>query len=125
MNLIYRNSFWASVLSIVGTGVVAGGAMIVLYKADLVYGFFFILLGLPMVIYARILGDKKDFQKWWSTHVDAEREKRIAESEEEAIAVYNKYPRQIMVKKLQELNPQAAEKIRQRRQEIIDQRKRK
>lgn len=105
MILYYKNSFIASMISIIGC------AMIIAGFAD---GFQIvpILCGIPCLIggklYSNWVADRKAFKKWWKQIKDANLEPRIAESEELALEIYRKNPERRTLEKIRALNPTAA-----------------
>lgn len=110
MIIFYKNSFLASLVSIIGCifclcailGCVDGdpSALVLL------------LPGIPLLIWARVISDNKRFKKWWKQVTDANLEPQIAASVQTAIAIYNKNPQERTLKKIEELNPAAAANIR-------------
>lgn len=105
MVLYYKNSFVASMISIVGC------MLIIMGVAD---GFQIvpILLGIPFLIggklYSNWVADRKAFKKWWKQVKDANLEPRIAESAELAFEIYQKNPEKRTLEKIRTLNPTAA-----------------
>ena len=71
-----------------------------------------IVLSLPLLIGGRIISNNKSFKKWWKQVEDANLAPQIAQDINTAVAVYNKNPQSRTLKKIQQLNPAAAEQIR-------------
>lgn len=122
MVLFYRNSILASVISVLSCALSAGGLMLC-FSGDLGLGIPFILLGLPGVLGARILNDNKEFKKWWENTVGPELAQEVSQSREAAIALYNQNPQRRTIRKIAELNPEAAAHIEQRIKELMAQRR--
>lgn len=112
MILYYKNSFLASVVSILGCIFVVCGIMM-LTEGDVAESIPLIILGLPFLIGGRIISDNKAFKKWWKQVEDANLEPQIAQDLNTAVAVYNKNPQNRTLKKIESVNPAAAEHIRQ------------
>lgn len=105
MILYYRNSFVASMISLVGCMMIAGGI------AD-GWNIGLILLGIPFLIggklYSNWVAETKSFEKWWKQVENANLVSEIAKSTETAVAVYKKNPQERTLEKIRELNPAAA-----------------
>lgn len=72
-----------------------------------------IVLGIPLVVWGAIISENKKFKKWWKQITDNNLEPAIAQSMETAVAIYNKNPQSRTLKKIAQLNPAAADLIRQ------------
>lgn len=105
----YKNSFLASVVSILGCvfmmcaimGLVEGEPAMLLLA----------LIGIPLLIWARQISNNKAFKKWWKQIEDKHLEPQIAQSAEFAMMIYNKNPQKRTLKKISQLNPVAAQWI--------------
>lgn len=115
MILFYKNSFLASVVSILGCILVVAG-IVAIQDGDTGAGIGMIVLALPFLISGRIISNNKSFKKWWKQVKDANLEPQIAQDVNTAIAVYNKNPQGRTLKKIEQLNPAAAEQIRSGKQ---------
>ncbi len=111
MVIFYKNSFLASLVAIFGSVFAIGGVTICI-EGDM-SGIFLILVGIVLVIWGKTISENKAFKKWWKQVVDAGLVSQIATSTQTAIAVYNKNPQDRTLKKIEELNPAAAQTIRQ------------
>lgn len=111
MILFYKNSFLASVVSILGCIIVLLGVTTI-SDGDVAPGIGFIVLSLPFLIGGKIISNNKNFKKWWKQVEDAKLEPQIAQNVDTAFAVYNKNPQNRTLKKIEALNPAAAQEIR-------------
>ncbi len=112
MLLWYKNSFLSSLVSIFGcVGIIGGISGIA--EGEVVGGIMVIIVGIPLLIWGRIISDNKAFKKWWKQVTDANLEPQIAQDFQTAIAIYNKNPQKRTLKKIETLNPAAAVHIRQ------------
>ncbi len=114
MFIWYRNSFLASVVSIAGCGILIGG-IAVIAEGDILPGIAFIAAGLGLCILARVISGNKSFKKWWKQVTDANLEGAIARDADLAVKIYNKNPQNRTLKKIEQLNPAAADFIRKNR----------
>lgn len=110
---IYKNSFLASIVSILGTGVALCGLMALLSR-EIAVGIVAILLGFGLMVLASSISDRKAFRTWLKeakkkTDIDG----MIRASVSSAIAVYNLYPGTYMLSYVSNLNPEAGRQIRQ------------
>ena len=112
MVLFYRNSFWASLVSIFGSVFGISGIMMIV-EGEVVGGIVMIVLAIPMLIWAKSISEQKSFKKWWKAVADAGLEPQIAQSASVALQIYQKNPCELTLKKIAQLNPAAAESIRQ------------
>ena len=115
----YKNSFWASVVSILGCAMILGG--IATFSESIGGAIALIVLGLVLAVCGKNISDNKAFKTWWKQVVDAGLIPQIAQSAATAIAVYNKNPQNRTLQKIRELNPAAAQQI----QANIDAKKKK
>lgn len=105
----YKNSFLASVVSILGSIIALAG--IASAEDDPAITVVCVIAGIAMLVCGKLISNDKAFKKWWKQVKDANLEPQIAQSVETAIAVYNKNPQKKTLKKIAELNPAAAEQI--------------
>lgn len=106
----YTNSFWASVVSILGCAMILGGIASAVEGA-IGPGIFMAIIGLALAIWGKNISENKAFKKWWQQVIDNNLEGQIAASESVAISIYNKNPQKRTLKKIAELNPEAAASI--------------
>ena len=105
----YKNSFWASVVSIFGCLIILGG--IYSFSEDVALAIGCIVAGLALALLGKYISANKAFKVWWKKVVDAGLVPEIAKSTATAIAIYNKNPQKRTLKKIAELNPAAANQI--------------
>lgn len=105
----YKNSFLASVVSILGSVIALAG--IASAADDPAITVVCVIAGIAMIVCGKFISNDKAFKKWWKQVKDANLEPQIAQNVQTAIAVYNKNPQKKTLKKIAELNPAAAEQI--------------
>ena len=105
----YKNSFLASLVSIIGCLMIVGG--IASFGADVVTAIIFIVIGFALAVWGKNISDNKAFKTWWQQVVDAGLVPQIARDTATAIAIYNKNPQNRTLQKIRELNPAAAQQI--------------
>lgn len=110
MVLWYKNSFLASVVSILGCILVIAGLGIS-GEGDLAATAGLIICGIPLIIWGKVISNNKAFKKWWKQVTDANLEPQIAQNVNTAITIYNKNPQKRTLKKIAALNPAAAAQI--------------
>lgn len=110
MVLWYKNSFLASVMSILGCILVLVGFGIS-GEGDLAATAGLIICGIPLIVWGKIISNNKAFKKWWKQVTDSNLETQIAQNIDTAVAIYNKNPQKRTLKKIAELNPAAAAQI--------------
>ena len=71
-----------------------------------------IAMGVALALWGRSISKNKAFKKWWKQIEDNNLEPQIAQNMQFAIDVYNKNPQNRTLKKIEALNPYAAEHIR-------------
>ena len=108
MFLYYQNSFLATVVSILGCLMVFMGLTDAIHEK-----FLFIGLGIVLVICGKLISNRKAFKKWWQKIEDANLVEKIQTDVEIAKIVYSKNPTRATLKKIEALNPAAAEAIRE------------
>lgn len=106
----YKNSFLASVVSIIGCLAILAGIYGIVDET-IAEGVVCIVIGLALAIWGKQISESKAFKTWWKQVTDANLEPKIAQSTDVAIQVYNKNPQKRTLKKIAELNPAAAENI--------------
>ena len=107
--LTYKNSFLATIVSVLGCALVVLG--IVVFVEDFFGAVIFVLMGLALIYWANEISENKAFKKWWKQIKDNDLEPVIAKDLNTAIAVYQKNPQSRTVKKIATLNPSFAEYI--------------
>ena len=105
----YKNSFWASVVSIFGCLFIFGG--ISTFSDDAVVAVVIILLGVALAVWGKIISKNKAFKVWWKQIDEKNLAPEIARNVEFAKMVYSKNPCKNTLKKIAQLNPAAAEQI--------------
>ena len=115
----YKNSFLASLVSIIGCLLILGG--IATFSESIGAAILIIVIGLALAVWGKIISDNKAFKTWWKQVVDAGLVPQIAVNTATALAVYNKNPQKRTLQKIRELNPTAAQQI----QASIDAKKKK
>ena len=111
MILWYKNSFWASVVSIFGCAFILAG--IGMFGDDAASAIIAIICGVALAIWGKIISNNKAFKVWWKQIEEKNLEPQIAASTELAMMIYSKNPCKKTLAKIQALNPVAAEQIRQ------------
>lgn len=106
----YNNSIFASIVSILGTGMMLL-SMVGFLANEWGVGIVFLLLGIGMTMGAAKISEEKAFQAWWKQVRDANLEPEISKSVQVAVDIYNKNPRKQTLEKIRELNPAAAAQI--------------
>lgn len=108
MFFYYQNSLLASVVSIFGCLLVLMGLLDAVDEKYLI-----IVLGIAFMICGKLISNRKAFKKWWEQVEAAGLEERIKTDIALAKAVYSKNPIRATLKKIESLNPAAAEAIRE------------
>ena len=78
---------------------------------EIMGGIAIILFGAAIFWWGKTIIDDKAFQKWWKQVTDANLEPQIAASVNVAVQIYRKNPQKRTLKKIAQLNPQAAQYI--------------
>ncbi len=107
----YKNSFLASVVSILGCAMVMAG--IASFEDDTTLAVILILIGLVFAVWGKLISNNKAFKKWWKQVKDNNLESAVAKDLNTAISVYQKNPQRRTIKKIATLNPAFAEYIQQ------------
>ena len=112
MFFYYQNSLLASIASILGSICL----IVVFFERDyldLEEMIPAIILGVALLIGGKLISNRKAFKKWWKQVEDAGLEEHIRNDIAVAKVVYNKNPIRATLKKIESLNPAAAEAIRE------------
>ena len=114
MFLYYKNSFLASVLSILGCIMLV--ACVMMFEdyeiTELILPF---LIGIALNVAGKMVSMEKSFKKWWKSVKEAGYEEQIKQSFEAAQLVYSKYPKKRTLKEIEKLNPAAAALLAQKK----------
>lgn len=108
MFLYYKNSFLASVVSILGCLAIIMSFMDAFSDKAL-----FICFGVVLVIAGKVISDRKAFKTWWKQVEKLGLEEQMKSDVSVAKAVYDKNPKRITLKKIESINPEAAQYIRE------------
>ena len=106
MVIWYKNSFLASVVSIIGGIMFFGG--IATFASNVAGAIAMMAVGVVLMIWGKRISDNKAFKKWWKQVEDNNLESAIAQNLNTAITIYQKNPQKRTIKKIEELNPQFA-----------------
>ena len=112
MFIYYKNSFLASIVSILGCLCI----VVVFFERDylaLDVMIPAIILGVALLISGKLISNRKAFKKWWKQVEQADLVEKIRNDVEIAKIVYSKNPIRATLKKIESLNPAAAEAIRE------------
>ena len=112
MFFYYQNSILASIASILGSICL----IVVFFERDymdLEEMAPAIILGIALLIAGKLISNRKAFKKWWEKVEDANLVESIQTDVEIAKIVYSKNPTRATLKKIESLNPAAAEAIRE------------
>lgn len=107
MFIYYKNSFLASLVSMLACGLIMIGIMF-LIDGMILEGIIFVILGIPLFLLGRRISQNKAFKKWWQ---ELEKKGVIAQattSQEVAIAIYKKDPQKRTLEAIRKINPMAA-----------------
>ena len=111
MILFYKNSFLASVVSILGCICII--AIVSDFDSyDMAQSIPVILLGVALLIGGKMISNHKSFKTWWKQVEKANLIDAIKTDASVAKMVYDKNPKSATLKKIEELNPSAAAAIR-------------
>ena len=111
MILFYKNSILASIVSVIGCVFI----MVILvdidsYHMDVIVPV--MAMGIACLIGGKMISVNKSFKTWWKQVVDLGYDEKMKTDTNLAIAIYNKNPKNATLKKIESLNPAAAEAIR-------------
>lgn len=101
----YKNSVLASIISIIGCVMVTVG----ISTSEIMVA----VLGAPLIFAGKMISSNKAFKNWWKQISDAKLIPLIAGDVNVAVSVYNKNPERRTLKKIEEVNPDAAKHIRE------------
>ena len=107
MFIYYKNSFLASLVSMLACGLIMIGIMF-LIDGMILEGIIFAILGIPLFLLGRRISQNKAFKKWWQ---ELEKKGVIAQattSQEVAMAIYKKDPQKRTLEAIRKINPMAA-----------------
>lgn len=110
--IYYQNSVLASFVSILGCICI----IVVIFERNylgLEEMIPAIILGIALLIGGKVISNRKAFKKWWQQVEDANLVEQIQTDVEIAKIVYSKNPTRATLKKIESLNPAAAEAIRE------------
>lgn len=107
MVLYYRNSILASIISIFGC------AFVIVSIPEIAIAWPATIVGVVMCILAKRISNNKVFKRWWDGVIGTGRVARMKTERELCIEVYNENPEKQTLKKIREINPEAAEWIEQ------------
>ena len=114
MVIFYKNSFLASVFSIIGSVLIIGGIVVAIEEGEILAGIAMAVIGVALILTGRSISRNKTFKKWWKQQITEKGlEPHIAASVDIAVQIYNKVPGERALKKIRQLNPAAAEYIQQ------------
>ena len=105
--VFYRNSILASIISIIGC------AAVLVSIPEIAVAWPATIVGVAMCILANTISDNKAFKTWWDTVIGTGVAARMKTERELCIEVYKKNPKKQTLKKIREINPEAAEWIEQ------------
>ena len=112
MFLYYQNSFLASAVSVFGCLTVLMGLMDVgsydTWEKVCIFG-----IGIALIVAGKLISNKKAFKTWWKQVEELGLVEKIRTDTAIARMVYSKNPIRATLKKIEELNPSAAEIIRE------------
>lgn len=114
MLFYYKNSFLASIVSLLGCGLLIVGIQEAT-SYGIVYGIPWIAGSIPFLVLAKIISSQKAFKKWWKQVEKANLVPEIAKSTQTALDIYSKNPQNRTLKKIAVLNPEAAAIIERNR----------
>ncbi len=108
MFLYYKNSFLASVVSILGCLAIVMSLMDAFSDKA-----FFIGFGIVLLIAGNLISNRKAFKTWWKQVEALGLDEKMKSDVSVAKAVYDKNPKRVTLKKIETLNPEAAAFIRE------------
>lgn len=109
---IYKNSFLASALSILGYVFLATG-IIAAFNGEIIGGIFVVAISIAMMFGAKSISENKQFKAWKKQVEEKGYVPGIRSSVSTAIQVYNTFPCTKTLEYIRTLNPAAAENIAQ------------
>ena len=109
MILWYKNSFLASLVSIIGCILVITAFST--FSDDETAAILMIIAGVGLAICGKLISKNKSFKVWWKQIDEKNLAPEIARNAEFAKMVYSKNPCKQTLKKIAQLNPAAAQQI--------------
>ena len=110
MFFYYKNSLLASIVSIFGCGFAMCG--LAMFTTEPGAAIAMLAMGVGIALWGRNISKNKAFKTWWKQIEEKNLEPHIAQNMQFANDVYNKNPQNRTLKKIEALNPYAAEYIR-------------
>lgn len=110
---IYKNSFLASICSMLGYGIAVCGILVAIGE-NVIAGIVMIAWGMALSFLASSISERKKFSEWKKQIKKGGYTSVIQNSIQGAIQVYNTYPCKKSLEYIRTLNPQAAELIEQK-----------
>ena len=108
MFLYYKNSFLASAVSVFGCIIIFMGFQDVF--TDRVP---FIVLGVALLGVGKVISNRKAFKTWWKQVEKLGLDEKMKTDYTVAKLVYDKNPKHVTLKKIESINPEAAQLIRE------------
>ena len=114
MVIWYKNSFLASLVSILGSVMALSSiAMIMEGGENAGAGIAMMVAGVAMIIWGKKISKNKAFKKWWKQIEDNNLEDAVKTDLNTAITIYKKNPTKRTIQEIAKLNPQFATYITQ------------
>lgn len=107
MVFYYRNSILASIVSVMGC------AFVIVSIPEISWGWPFTIFGLALCFLGKKISQNKAFKTWWDTVIGTGMVARMRTEQEVCVEVYNENPGKQTLKKIREINPEAAGWIEQ------------
>ena len=107
MVIYYKNSFLASLVSILASSLVLF-SFAVFAEGSILVGILLIVAAVPLFAWAKHISKKKEFKKWWKQISEKGLEAQIASSVDTAVSIYKKNPQKFTLEAIRKLNPAAA-----------------
>lgn len=108
----YKNSILATLMSLFGAFLIAGGVMCI-FDDEAEMGFVFIPLGGLLMYIASNIAKKKLFKKWLEdSKQKMDIDSFIQSSVDNAVLIYKKCPGKYMLRYIENLNPAAGQHIK-------------
>lgn len=107
MVFYYRNSILASIISILGC------TCIIVSIPEIAVAWPAAIVGLGVCVLGKMISVNKSFKTWWDTVIGTGMAARMRTEREVCVEVYNQNPGKRTLKKIREINPEAAGWIEQ------------
>jgi len=107
MFIYYKNSFLASLVSMLACGLVMIGIMFFI-DGMILEGIIFVILGIPLFLLGRHISQNKAFKKWWKELEDKGVIDQARTNLATAKAIYDKDPKKRTLNAIRKINPMAA-----------------